>query len=179
MNLAVAYNLTMIIVVTHIDIAKEEMVRETCSSIRNCLKELCPDKTPTVVKKLEDAVFMSQIVSNEAVIPIFPISNVTGENLDVMISFLNQLPPLSDLSNNVAMPTEFLISERFVVKNKTILAGTVIKGHINKGQHLYLGPDSKGNFRSIEIVDIRCLMVNVRYAKCGQTCTVYIVDPND
>lgn len=64
MNLAVAYNLTMIVVVTHIDIAKEEMVRDTCCEIRSCLKELCPDKTPTVVKKLEDAVFMSQIVSN-------------------------------------------------------------------------------------------------------------------
>lgn len=65
------------------------------------------------------------------------------------------------------------------MKNKTILAGTVIKGHINKGQHMYLGPDAKGNFRSVQIIDIRCLMVNVRYAKCGQTCTVYIIDPHD
>jgi GTPase len=55
----------------------------------------------------------------------------------------------------------------------------VIKGHINKGQNLYLGPDAKGNFRPVQIVDIRCLMVNVRYAKCGQTCTVYIIDPQN
>lgn len=65
------------------------------------------------------------------------------------------------------------------MRNKTILAGTVIKGHINKGQNLYLGPDPKGNFRLVQIVDIRCLMVNVRYAKCGQTCTVYIIDPHN
>jgi GTPase len=52
MNLAVAYNLPLIIVITHIDVAKEEMVREACCEIRNCLKELCPDKTPTVVKQI-------------------------------------------------------------------------------------------------------------------------------
>lgn len=70
--------------------------------------------------------------------------------MDVFISFLNQLSPISDLRNNVGMPTEFLISEKFIVgNNKTILAGTVIKGKIGMGQHLFLGPDSKGNFRQV------------------------------
>jgi GTPase len=72
------------------------------------------------------------------------------------------------------MPTEFLISDKFIVDGKLILAGTVIKGNINKGQLLQLGPDVKGNFRAVEIVDIRCVRVAVKYAKCGQTCTLHI-----
>jgi GTPase len=81
---------------------------------------------------------------------------------------------VSDLRNNVDMPTEFLISDKFIVDGKLILAGTVIKGNINKGQLLQLGPDVKGNFRAVEIVDIRCVRVAVKYAKCGQTCTLHI-----
>jgi GTPase len=72
------------------------------------------------------------------------------------------------------MPTEFLISDKFVVHGKLILAGTVIKGNINKSQLLQLGPDVKGNFRAVEIVNIRCVQVTVKYAKCGQTCTLHI-----
>ena len=116
-----------------------------------------------------------QMIANEAVIPIFPLSNVTGENLGVFVSFLNLLPSMSDLRNNVDMPTEFLVSEKFVVNgSRLILAGTVIKGNINKGQILQLGPDGKGNFRAIEILDIHCVHVQVKYAKCGQTCTLHI-----
>lgn len=113
-------------------------------------------------------------MANEAVIPIFPLSNVTGNNLDNFISFLNLLPPVSDLRNNTGLPTEFLISDKFLVNGKLILAGTVIKGNINKGQILQLGPDCKGNFRAVEIIDIKLIRVNVKYAKCGQTCTVHI-----
>lgn len=119
-------------------------------------------------------IVIQQIVVSEAVIPIFPLSSVTGDNLSVFISFLNLLPSVSDLRNNADMPTEFLVSEKFVVNGKIILAGTVIKGNINKGQILQLGPDGKGNFRAVEIVDIRCANVQVKYAKSGQTCTLHI-----
>lgn len=110
-----------------------------------------------MIKSPQDAVLLSvgastiqQIVASEAVIPIFPLSSVTGENLNIFVSFLNLLPSVSDLRNNVDMPTEFLVSEKFVVGgSKIILAGTVIKGNINKGQVLQLGPDGKGNFRAI------------------------------
>jgi GTPase len=113
------------------------------------------------------------------VIPIFPISNVTGENLDILKGFLNQLPSISDLKNNVGMPTEFLISEKFMVKHKTIVAGTVIKGNIYKKQKLLLGPDAKGGFKAVQAVDVNCLRIPVPSAKCGQACTVHIIDPND
>lgn len=113
-------------------------------------------------------------MASESITPIFPVSSVTGQNLSVLTSFLNLLPPVSDLRNNSDLPTEFLISEKFTVEGKPILAGTVIKGNINKGQILQLGPDSKGNFRPAEVVDVRCVRVRVDYARCGQTCTLQV-----
>lgn len=65
------------------------------------------------------------------------------------------------------------------MKNKTIVAGTVIKGNIYKKQKLLLGPDAKGNFKAVQAVDVNCLRIPVPSAKCGQTCTVHIIDPND
>lgn len=72
------------------------------------------------------------------------------------------------------MHTEFLICDKYIRENKIILAGTVIKGSIKKGQLLHLGPDCKGAFRAVEVDSIECLRVPVKYAKCGQICTVGI-----
>lgn len=55
-----------------------------------------------------------------------------------------------------------------------MLAGTVIKGTIKKGQILHLGPDAKGAFRAVEVDSIECMRVPVKIAKCGQICTIAI-----
>ena len=117
---------------------------------------------------------IQRTVATEAVIPIFPVSSVTGKSLELFIAFLNLLPAVSDIRNNSEMNTEFLISSIFVIDGKIILAGTVIKGNIKTGQTLNLGPDNKGTFRGVEIISVRCIRVPVMYAKCGQTCTLAI-----
>lgn len=55
-----------------------------------------------------------------------------------------------------------------------VLAGTVIKGSVKRGQILHIGPDLKGSFRAVEIVSIECLRVPVKLAKCGQVCSLAI-----
>mgnify|MGYP000966174111 CR=1 FL=1 len=47
------------------------------------------------------------------------------------------------------MSTEFSISNKFGVDGNIIIAGTVIKGTVKKGQLLHIGPDFKGAFRAI------------------------------
>jgi len=70
--------------------------------------------------------------------------------------------------------TEFSISDKYVVNGNIILAGTVVKGTVKKGQLLHIGPDMKGAFRAVEVMNIQCLRVPVKVAKCGQVCTVAI-----
>lgn len=79
---------------------------------------------------------------------------MTGKNLDLLSSFLNLLTAASELKNNEELNTEFSISDKYVVDGKIILAGTVIKGSIKRGQILHIGPDLKGSFRAVEIVSI-------------------------
>jgi GTPase len=42
-----------------------------------------------------------------------------------------------------------MISDKYTMEKKIILAGTVIKGSIKKNQILHLGPDQKGAFRAV------------------------------
>lgn len=82
-------------------------------------------------------------------IPIFLVSSVTGENLELLTNFFNLLTSVSELKNNEDLHSEFLISYKYLIDNKIVLAGTVIKGTIKEKQILHLGPDQKGTFRAI------------------------------
>ena len=117
---------------------------------------------------------MQRITSTEEVIPIFLISSVTGQNIEVLINFFNLLTSVSELKNKEDLYSEFLISYKYSFDNNIVLAGTVIKGQIKKGQILQLGPDNKGTFRAVEVVSIQCMRVQVKNAKCGQLCTIGI-----
>jgi GTPase len=88
------------------------------------------------------------------VLPIFLISSLTGKNINLLSSFLNLLTSASELKDNEDLSTEFSISDKYVVDGKLILAGTVIKGSIKRGQMLHIGPDMKGSFRAVEITSI-------------------------
>lgn len=77
------------------------------------------------------------------------ISNVTGKNMDLLTSFFNLLTASGELKNNEELSTEFSISNKFIVDGNIILAGTVIKGTVKKGQLLHIGPDLKGVFRAV------------------------------
>lgn len=117
---------------------------------------------------------IQRITSSEDVLPIFLISSLTGKNLNLLSSFLNLLTAASELKDNEELSTEFSISDKYVVDGKLILAGTVIKGSVKRGQMLHIGPDLKGSFRAVEITSIECLRVPVKLAKCGQVCTLGI-----
>ena len=139
---------------THMDLVDKNQEMEAVYQTKKALKSLYPDKTPCIVKEMEHAVLFSRITSTEDVIPIFLVSNVTGSNLDLLTNFFNLLPSMSELRNNEDMHSEFLISDKYIVEGRIILAGTVIKGNIKASQILHLGPDQKGTFRAIEIVTI-------------------------
>lgn len=74
---------------------------------------------------------------------------MTGKNIDLLTSYLNLLTAASELKNNEELNTEFSISDKYVVNGNIILAGTVVKGTVKKGQLLHIGPDMKGAFRAV------------------------------
>ena len=173
-QMANLFQIPLIVVMTHIDLAKESQIDEILMQMKNSLKAEMPDKIPIIIKTVEDIVLVSRTLFKENPIPIFMVSNLTGQNLDLFKGFLNLLPVINPFENYQHLNTEFFIDQKFEVDHQVILAGTVIKGSIRKNQQLCLGPDNKGQFHLIEIHAIRCKRVDVRSATCGQNCTISI-----
>jgi GTPase len=63
-QLACAFNLPMIIVVTHIDVVSEQKMRDTIYNVKLALKQMSVEKVVSVIRTTEDAVLFSQIVAS-------------------------------------------------------------------------------------------------------------------
>mmetsp|Transcript_36855 Transcript_36855/g.33092 ORF Transcript_36855/g.33092 Transcript_36855/m.33092 type:complete len:176 (+) Transcript_36855:1166-1693(+) len=167
------------IAITHIDVVDGDVAYTLRDEIETYIKSISDDEnylSVCVMKNEEDNVILGRTLKERLVVPIFMVSTVEGTNLGIFKSFLNLLPVNNPLSTNVNLQTEFYIHTSFNTKtsNTAVLGGTVIKGKIKKHQLLYIGPDEKGNFRQVEVVNIRCNKVTVKYAESGQNCTVEI-----
>ncbi|MFM7855994.1 MAG: hypothetical protein ACKO96_29770, partial [Flammeovirgaceae bacterium] len=87
------------------------------------------------------------------------MSSVSGEGIDQLKSFLSQLTTrISIQTNLIKAPSdkvEFLIDGSFTVKDVgLVLSGTLVSGTVNVGQLLQLGPDKKGDFKTVTVKSI-------------------------
>lgn len=62
------------------------VLREVCSD------PPCPTALPSQVRSLDDAILSARHVHTSNMVPVFQISSVTGQGVDLLRSFLNLLP---------------------------------------------------------------------------------------
>lgn len=95
-----------------------------------------------MVRTIADVLLCARNVHADSLAPIFMISAVTGEGLDLLRMFCNLLPQRQSWAEKRAEPTEFIIDETFGVPGVgTVVAGTVKKGIVSMNSPLLLGPD--------------------------------------
>ena len=74
-------------------------------------------------------------------VPLFSISNVTGEGIPNMKKFINSLPQLIDYKPRYNELPNFIIDRKYLVSGIGLVVSGVLKyGTINKGDTLFLGP---------------------------------------
>ena len=69
---------------------------------------------------------------------------------------------------------EFDIHEIIYKESNAILTGIVSSGELRTKSKYYLGPDSNGNFKVVQVCDIFCKKVAVSYSYKGQYCSISI-----
>lgn len=170
LGIAVALNIPLIIVITKIDICPPQILEQTIKQITRILKSPGAKKVPVFIKNHEECVNTATHIVSQRICPIFQVSNVTGENLDLIRTFLNILPHHGRYDAEAGF--EFHVNDTFSVPHVgTVVSGIVKSGVIHAGDEVMVGPDSLGHFTHTSIRSIERKRIGVPAASAGQSAS--------
>ena len=178
LNVAFAMDLPIFITVTKLDLLSSEDQYLFLKNLNYVIKAQKKKKNSLVAKNQEDIVMFSRML-RESIVPIFLISNTTGQGMDLLINFLNILPLYKNEYNtnntNNTHTNKFDIHDFFTVDStKLILMGIVNSGKIEKESTMLLGPDNTGKYKKIEVSGLHCKKIDVKRTYQGQYCSICI-----
>ncbi|SAL95890.1 hypothetical protein [Absidia glauca] len=170
LGLALSLQIPLFVVVTKIDRTPPNVLADTLKNLRSILKSKSCQKFPLLVKSNDDVVNSAQHFVSARLCPIFQISNVTGEGLDLLRNYLNILPSLTKYDTTESF--HYQVNDTFSVPFVgTVVNGTIRSGIIHVGDKVALGPDYSGNFVATTIKGIHRKRVAVPVARAGQNVT--------
>ncbi len=160
----------MICIVTKIDSTPKNVLDQTVKQLGKVLRSPGCRKLPVFVKDPGQALELASGFVAAKACPIFLVSNVTGEGLPLVRTFLNAV----DCSSAGRYPKdgelEFSISDIFSVPYAgTVVSGVILSGQVSVGDNVQIGPDSLGAFAMTQIKSIQRKRVGVQHAEAGQS----------
>ena len=167
--LCVMLNIPFAIVITKIDICKnrEQVFEETMLSIKKLLKLPGIRRVTYKINSIDDILLTSKNRDNNAIVPMFFISNVTGQGVDLLKTYLNFINKRKANKNNDNKDVEFHIDTIFYVTGVgTVVGGQLKYGTINLNDKLYLGPD-QDKFEPFYVKSIHVKRTNVTTVKAS------------
>ncbi len=191
-------HIPVICVITMIDLIKAQNEQELLSFIEKSIKYLSnvnPNIKHLLIRDNSDVLDYIAKLSNigyENYFPIICISNIHGNNLDLLKFMISSLPTASSraiplIANNfennnfnlISSPiSQFDVHEHFIVNGVTILGGVVSKGIIRKNDTYYFGPNKLGNFKLVQVKTIHCKKQDVDIVYEGQFSSLSLTGNN-
>eukprot|EP00762_Andalucia_godoyi_P004198 ANDGO_05548.mRNA.1 GTP-binding protein AGP-1 len=170
-GIALALKVPLVFVVTKIDIAPKNVLDQTMNDISRILKLPGVRKMPVVIRTMDDVVTVSKsFQAADRLAPIFLVSNVTGEGLDLVRSFLNFAPRRIDWSEMSQMPFAADVDDSFNVEGVgCVVSALVTHGSVQVGDSVCIGPDANGSFVRTEVKSIQSHRVSVHRVHAGMS----------
>ncbi|KAI8646855.1 translation protein [Parasitella parasitica] len=170
LGLALSLGIPVLVVITKIDRCPAHVLDETIKELTSILKSKSCRKIPLFVENNHDVVMTAQNFVSERLCPIFQVSNVTGQGLDLVRNFLNTLPSLTKYESD--QPFHYEINETYSVPFVgTVVSGVMKSGMVHIGDKVLLGPDHAGQFITSTIKGIHRKRVSIPVARAGQSVT--------
>jgi len=155
LGVVLGLKIPIIIVITKIDMAPKNILKETIQSVKNIFHKRNM-KTMTV-NDTADIKIMKEFYKSgnyKSIIPIFKISSVSGEGLPNFKQFVFNLDPYKRYELKEKQSPHFIIESTYQIRGiGIVVSGTMKDGIIKKGDILKLGP-YKGDFINIIIKSI-------------------------
>lgn len=168
LGIALALNVPVMVIITKIDICPPHVLQETITQLTKILKSPGARKIPIFIKDMDETVNTATQFVSQRICPIFQVSNVTGNSLDLVRTFLNILPYRGQYDSEA--PFEFLVNDTFSVPHVgTVVSGVVKSGVIHAGDTVLVGPDSLGQFTTTTIKSIERKRIPVNATFAGQS----------
>lgn len=171
--LCLALGVPPIVVVTKMDMAPADKLKQTLSDVRHLFNRRGVARMVLRLRDNKDLVRVTELVAQRKsrVVPLFTISCVTGAGLDVLRQFLNLSKPRIDWSERFDEPAEVQIDSIYTVQGAgTVVGGVVVAGCMREAhEHLLIGPDATGAFEPVHVRSIHAKRVPVRSVQAGQS----------
>ena len=166
--LCVSLNIPFVIVITKIDLNRENILKETMTSINRLLKLPGLRRLPYKVENKDDVIISAKNIHACDIVPIFHISNVTGDGMDNIKHFLNILPKNKLHTTTHTQEVELHVDTIFNVHGiGTVVGGQLLSGNIKNGDKLLIGPSYNGHYETIIVRSIHCKRVPKDSVKSG------------
>ncbi|XP_071833412.1 GTP-binding protein 2-like [Apostichopus japonicus] len=176
LGLAMALQMGIFVVISKIDICPPCVRERTLQQVTRLLSGPGCGKITYPVTSNYAAVTAARRFNSENICPIFMVSNVTGENLDLLKKFLHIIPPACTTGEQTRLMqeiTEFHVDEVYSVPHVgKVLGGTLLSGSIQEDSTLLLGPSEEGNFKKVQFQSIHRNRSKCRVVMPGQAATL-------
>jgi len=114
-------------------------------------------------------------VSTGRIVPVIPISNTTGQGVDILLELLNLLPPRLRWEEKRQGALLAYVSDLFDVRGVgPVVAVTVLRGVVKENSTLFIGPFHDGSWRMVRVRSIHVNRVPVAVARAGEEATLAI-----
>ncbi|CAK7564082.1 MAG: hypothetical protein SEPTF4163_001965 [Sporothrix epigloea] len=170
LGIALALNVPIMVIITKIDICPPNILAETIKQIKGVLKSPGAKKIPIFIQSRDECITTATQFVSQRICPVFQVSNVTGENLDLVRIFLNILPHHGRYDAGARF--EFHVNDTYSVPFVgTVVSGIVRSGVVHAGDAVWIGPDANGHFAATSIRSIERKRLGVPAASAGQSAS--------
>ncbi|KAK3921921.1 GTP-binding protein 2 [Frankliniella fusca] len=170
--LAVALDVPFFVVITKTDLVAPT---DAIKSLETVLKSECK-KVPLLVQNEDDVITAGSNQMAANIVPIFCVSSVSGNGLELLTRFLHVLPPGVSIKEKERLeqePCEFQIDETFRVPEVgTVIGGLLTKGVITERTKLLIGPFNDGSFTPVVVQSIHRNKAPCRVVRASQSASL-------
>ncbi|CAB3382949.1 Hypothetical predicted protein [Cloeon dipterum] len=170
--LVLALDVPLFVIVTKTDLGGTR-VQATLDALDAALRGL--QRTPLLVHSADDAV-AAAAKAHAAVVPVFCVSSVSGDGLDLLRRFLFVVPP--ELSANERdtleqQPCEFQVDETFRVPEVGVVVGGLLtSGVISEGMNMVIGPMNDGTYKPVQVLSVHRNKAAYRVVRASQSASL-------
>jgi len=170
LNLCCSFGIPTIIVFTKVDGCPEHAIKNSKEEVYKLLRAPDVGRKPFAIRKEQD--ITTCVDKLHALAPIFDISCVTGEGLNLLRKMLFSLPKRRRHDKKISRPFEFLVEDVFNVPG----VGSVVSGFVNAGEltvgancHIYVGPMDDGTYVKTVAKSAHIARISTTHIMSGQS----------